>query len=391
MKKYLIIGNGVAGTTAAENIRQNDTDGDITIVSAEDIPFYYRIRLPDLLGNSVAESDLIAKKKEWYAKNKINLQLGTEITGIKSAEKTVFTADNTAYGYDSLLLANGSHPFIPPIKGSNKKGVFSLHTVNDVRIISDYAEKINKVLLIGGGLLGLEAANALHKLGKKITVVEFFPRLLPRQLDIEGAARLQRFFEDMDFTFLLGETTKEIVGGSRVEQVTLENKAAIPAEMVIISAGVRPDLKLAGMLGLETDQGIIVDKYMRSSKPDIYAAGDVIEFNGRTYGIWPAAMEQGKIAGINISGGNTAYEGTTLSNILKVAGIDLASAGDIDENNQYESITAATDTIYKKAVIDNNKVIGCIMLGDRKNFNRISRAIATGEDILSELDTLLGI
>jgi len=182
MKKYLIIGNGVAGTTAAENIRQNDTDGEITIVSNEDIPFYYRVRLPDLLSNSVAESDLIAKKKEWYTKHKITLQLGTEITGIRPDENTVLTADNTAFGYDSLLLANGSHPFIPPIKGSNKKGVFSLHTVNDVRIISDYAEKINKVLLIGGGLLGLEAANALHKLGKKITVVEFFPRLLPRQL-----------------------------------------------------------------------------------------------------------------------------------------------------------------------------------------------------------------
>ena len=143
------------------------------------------------------------------------------------------------------------------------------------------------------------------------------------------------------------------------------------------------------MLSLETDQGVIVDKYMQTSLPDIYAAGDVIEFNGRTFGIWPAALEQGKIAGTNISGGSAVYEGTTLSNILKVAGIDLASAGEIDEDNKYESKIVTTDTIYKKAVIDDNRVIGCIMLGDRKNFNRISQAISTNEDILSELDSLL--
>jgi len=391
MKKYLIIGNGVAGTTAAEYIRHNDTEGEITIVSAEDLPFYYRVRLPDLLGNSVTESELIAKKKEWYAKQKITLQINTEITGIKPDKKTVLTADGADLGYDNLLLANGSHPFIPSIKGSDKKGVFSLHTVNDVRTISQFAEQINEVVVIGGGLLGLEAANALHKLGKKITVVEFFPRLLPRQLDLEGAARLQRFFENMGFTFILGAVTREVTGADGIDQVILENNDVISAEMVLISAGVRPDLKLAGMLGLETNQGIIVDKHMQSSKTDIYAAGDVIEFNNRTYGIWPAAMEQGKIAGINISGGNSVYEGTTLSNILKVAGVDVASAGIIDEDNQYESKIIAAGAVYKKVVIDKKKVIGCIMLGDRKNFNRINKAISTGEDILSELDTLLAI
>ncbi len=134
---------------------------------------------------------------------------------------------------------------------------------------------------------------------------------------------------------------------------------------------------------------MIVDKYMQTSLPDIYAAGDVIEFNSRTFGIWPAALEQGKVAGTNISGGSAVYEGTTLSNILKVAGIDLASAGEIDEDNKYESKIVTTDTIYKKAVIDDNRVIGCIMLGDRKNFNRISKAISTGKDILPELDSLL--
>ena len=391
MKKYLIIGNGVAGTTAAEYIRQNDTNGEITIVSSEDLPFYYRVRLPDCLGKSVTESELIAKKKHWYDEKKISLKLNTEITEISSDKKTVLTADGSSISYDSLLLANGSRPFIPPIKGSDKKGVFTLHTVNDIRTISQFAEKISEVVLIGGGLLGLEAANALYKLGKKITVVEFFSRLLPRQLDFEGAARLQRFFEDMGFTFHLGTAAREIAGEGKIEQVILENNGVVSAEMVLISAGVRPDLKLARMLSLKTGQGIIVDKYLQASKPDTYAAGDVIEFDGRTYGIWPAAMEQGKIAGINISGGDAVYEGTSVSNILKVAAIELASAGEIDAKNQYESKIVTSDAIYKKAVIDNNKVIGCIMLGDRENFNRINKAISTGDNILSELDSLLSI
>ncbi len=389
MKQYIIIGNGVAGTTAADHIRRHDADGEITIVTDEDLPFYYRVRLPDLLGGEVVESQLIAKKIEWYDEKRISLKLACRITEANGGDKQLLTADGATLAYDRLLLANGSHPFVPPIKGSDMQGVFALHTVNDVRQISEAAEKISNVVLIGGGLLGLEAANALHTLGKKITVVEFFPRLLPRQLDNDGAARLLRFFENRKFTFRLGAVTREIAGAAGVEQVILESGDILPAEMVIISAGVRPNLELAGMLGVKTDRGVLVDKYMQTNQPGIYAAGDVIEFDGKTYGIWPAAMEQGKIAGINIAGGKTPYAGTTLATTLKVAGIDLASAGEIDEENRYQTKIVATDAIYKKVVIENNRVIGCIMLGDRKNFNRINKAISTGEDILDELDSLL--
>ena len=389
IKKYLIIGNGVAGTTAAENIRRFDPNGEIAIVTDEDIPFYYRVRLPDYLGGGVAESELVAKKDAWYKEKNISLQLETTITGGNPGEKNVHTADGVVLAYHKLLLANGSHPFIPPVNGSGIKGIFAIHTVNDVRQILKAVEKISSVVLIGGGLLGLETANALHKLGKKITVIEFFPRLLPRQLDNEGATRLQHFFENMGFAFRLGTSTRKITGEEKVEGVLLENGDFVPTEMVIISAGVKSNLELARMLEVKTDKGIIVNKYMQTSQPAIYAAGDVIEFEGKTYGIWPAAMEQGRIAGINISGGKVPYTGTTLSNILKVAGIDLASAGEIDEDNRYESKVVASEDIYKKAVIDNGKVIGCIMLGDRKNFNRINKAFSTGENILKDLDTLL--
>jgi nitrite reductase (NADH) large subunit len=387
--KYLIIGNGVAGTTAAENIRRLDPNGEITIVTDEDIPFYYRVRLPDYLGGGVAESELVAKKDAWYKEKNISLRLETTITGGDPGEKNVHTSDGVVLAYHKLLLANGSHPFIPPVNGSGIKGIFAIHTVNDVRQILKAVEKISSVVLIGGGLLGLETANALHKLGKKITVIEFFPRLLPRQLDNEGATRLQHFFENMGFSFRLGTSTRKITGEEKVEGVLLENGDFVPTEMVIISAGVQSSLELARMLDVKTGKGIIVNKYMQTSQPEIYAAGDVIEFEGKTYGIWPAAMEQGRIAGINISGGKVPYTGTTLSNILKVAGIDLASAGEIDEDNRYESKVVASEDIYKKAVIDNGKVIGCIMLGDRTNFNRINKAISTGENILKDLDTLL--
>ena len=391
MKKYLIVGNGVAGTTAAENIRKNDPSGEITVVTEEDFPFYYRIRLPDFLCGEIEESVLFAKKKDWYKENKIALRLSTKITGGSIKDKILFSSSGEEIRFDCLILAAGSTPNVPAISGTDKKGVFTLHCIQDAKDIISHASSCKKAILIGGGLLGLEAGNGLKKLGLKITVVEFFPRLLPRQLDNEGGHRLQNILEDRGFSFKLDAKTRSIDGSEEVEGVTLENGESIAADTVVISAGVNPKLDLAMQLGLDCNRGIKVDERMQTSHPDIYAAGDIVEFEEKTYGIWPAAMEQGQIAGANISGGDATYEGTILSTILKVADIDLASAGDIDANNQYYSKIVASGTIYKKTVIANNKVIGCIMLGDTKNFHRINKAISTGEDILSELDSLLAI
>ena len=391
MKKYLIVGNGVAGTTAAENIRKNDPSGEITVITEEEFPFYYRIRLPDFLCGEIEESGLFAKKKDWYKENKITLRLSTKITGGSIKDKILFSSSGEEIRFDCLILAAGSTPNVPAISGTDKKGVFTLHCIQDAKDIISHASSCKKAILIGGGLLGLEAGNGLKKLGLKITVVEFFPRLLPRQLDNEGGHRLQNILEDRGFSFKLDAKTRSIDGSEEVEGVTLENGESIAADTVVISAGVNPKLDLAMQLGLDCNRGIKVDERMQTSHPDIYAAGDIVEFEEKTYGIWPAAMEQGQIAGANISGGDATYEGTILSTILKVADIDLASAGDIDANNQYYSKIVASGTIYKKTVIANNKVIGCIMLGDTKNFHRINKAISTGEDILSELDSLLAI
>jgi len=390
MKKYLIIGNGVAGTTAAENIRKHDRNGSITMLTDEDTPFYYRIRLNELVSGDIGEKDLLAKKPEWYEKEKIDLLTNTRATGADPAKRLVFTMDRQQFPYDTLLIAAGSHSFVPPIAGAHKKGVFTLRSIRDAREISAWAKTAKDVVLIGGGLLGLESGNAFRKLGKRITVVEFFPRLLPRQLDTDGAKRLQEIMEGMGFSFRLGAKTREIAGEEKVSAVVLEGGENLRADMVIISAGVRPNMELAEALGLEHDKGIKVDEHMQTSNSGIFAAGDVAEFKGIPYGIWPAAMEQGKIAGANMAGGDEVYSGTTMSTTLKVVGIDLASAGEIDAENRFESKVMTDGRAYKKIVIDDNRIIGCIMLGDTKAFNRVTKIMSQGRDVSSlDLEDLL--
>jgi nitrite reductase (NADH) large subunit len=389
MTAYVIIGNGVAGTTAAENIRKNDKEGGITIVTEENLPFYYRVRLNEYISGDVTEQDLIAKKDAWYSEQNIELKTGTRIVGADSTGKNIITEDDQKLSYDRLLVATGSHSFIPPINGSEKKGIFALRSIQDAHNISDWVKDIEDVVLIGGGLLGLEAGNALTKLGKKVMVVEFFPRLLPRQLDVDGAKRLQAIMEGMGFSFRLGAKTQEITGIDQVKGVQLEGGEELSAEMVIISAGVRPNLEMAESLGLDQDKGIVVDEHLKTNKPDIYAAGDVAAFKGMPYGIWPAAMEQGEIAGINMAGGNKTYGGSTLSTTLKVVGIDLASAGNIDAENELESRVVTDDNVYKKIVLENNKIIGCIMLGDTKGFNKIKKMMSEAQDVSKEKDQIL--
>ena len=387
MRNYLIIGNGVAGTMAAENIRKQDSEGKITVFSDEDLPFYYRLRLNEFISGDISETQLVAKKVTWYEDQNISLKLKTRIVEVKLQEKVAVTEDNQRFAFDRLLIATGSHSFIPPIKGSEKKGVFALRDIQDARNISAYAKNVEDIILIGGGLLGLEAGHALRKLGKRIMVVEFFPRLLPRQLDVDGARRLQEVMEDMGFSFRLGGKTQEITGDGQVNGILLEGGESLSGGMVVVSAGVRPNMVLAEPLALRIDKGIVVDEHLQPSQPGIYAAGDVAEFKGMPYGIWPAAMEQGKTAGINMAGGDMSYDGTTMANTLKVAGVDLASAGNIDAENEFEARVKTEGGIYRKIVIKDNHIVGCIMLGETKGFNQITKMMAEKTDV-SQIEDL---
>ena len=391
MMRYVIIGNGVAGTTAAHQIRKKDETGEITLLTQEPYPFYSRIRVIDFLSGAASMQDLLLKKEEWYKNLDITLRVNTTVTQIKPKAKQVVTREGETLKYDKLLLAMGGTPFVPPITGVSKKGVFTLRTIQDAYAILEYIKKEgNHVIAIGGGILGLEASNALRKQGCKITVIESFPRLLPRQMDTEGAGMLQEQLKEKGFTFYLGAKTHKITGKQQVDGIILDDNTHIKGDMVLLSAGIRPAVTLVQDLELDIDRGVKVNNQLQTSIPDIYAAGDLIQHKNRMYGIWPAAEKQGEIAGVNMAGEQRTYPGTTPSNILKVTGIDLFSTGDIDPDGQQESIIQKDKNrfIYKKIVLSNNTIIGAILYGDTQGRNRIMNAIQEKRDMGPHLQDL---
>ncbi len=383
MATYLIIGNGVAGNAAAENIRKSDPEGKIVIFSRESYPYYYVPALPEYLAGEKPADHLIIHHLGWYDQHRIDLHLNTRVTAIDPDRKVVETDTGERFNYDRLLLATGGQAFVPPIKGAETPGVFTLKTLADADRLKQRAATANTAVLIGGGLLGLEVGNGLRKLGLAVIVVEFFPRLLPRQMDVPGAAILQRQMEDLGFTFHLGATTEEIVAGPEDLQVCLKSGEKIRGDLVLISAGVRPDLTLPRALGLDIDKGVKVDDTMKTSRDDVYAAGDLIEHRGRVYGIWPAAMEQGQVAGAAMAGQAATYQGTLPSNVLKVVGIDLVAAGDIDADGKLEAIVHKDEAkkTYRKLVIRDNVLVGAILLGDIRGNAEIQIAIKSQRDI----------
>ena len=383
MTTYIIVGNGVAGNAAAETIRKYDNDVEILIFAKEKYPLYYIPGLPEYLSGERTLNHLIIHDEKWYRDHRLALHMETEIRRIDAAHKIAATQEGQTYAYDKLLLATGGLSFVPPIKGADQEGVFTLRTIADADAIREKASKSKKLALIGGGLLGLEAGNGLRKLGLEVTVIEFFPRLLPRQMDIPGAALLQKQMEDMGFRFYLGETTREIIRQNGGLAAQLESGKTINADMILISAGTRPDLTLARALGLEIDKGVKVDDTMKTGLDEIYAAGDLIEHRGRYYGLWSAAMEQGKVAGAAMAGQPARYEGTVISNILKVVGIDLLSTGEIDVEGRLEAIVSQDEAkkTYRKLVLKDNVIIGAILLGDLRGSAEIQNAIKKRTDI----------
>ncbi len=391
MRRYVIVGNGVAGTTAAEHIREHDREGTIDILTDESKLFYTRIRLPEYIAGQVEKDRLVLRKPEWYQERRIAVHLEAPVSDIDPEKKEIHPAKESAYPYDRLLLATGSHSFVPPIKGVDKQGVFTLRTFEDATRIRDHAARSKRALLIGGGVLGLEAGNGLRKLGLEVTVVEFFPRLLPRQMDVPGAELLKGQMETMGFSFCLGAKTEEITGTERAAGLRLEDGRSLEGDLVLISAGVRPNLDLAQKIGLEVDKGVLVNDRLETGIPDIYAAGDLIQHRGVFYGIWPASEKQGQIAGINMAGGNATYEGTVMSNRLKVVGIDLVSAGDIDVEGKQEDLVQKDDErfIYRKLVLKDDTIVGCILLGDISGAQDILHAIENKKKVKSFKDELL--
>jgi len=391
--RVVIVGSGVAGVTAARILRESDPVAKISIYTDENHLYYLRPRLYDVLSGEANPREIYVFSERWYEKRGINVHLNRKVTGVETAKKQLILEDHSRVNYDKVLLANGAHPFIPPIKGVEKTGVFSLRSIKDALAIKEYTKKTRKTIIIGGGLLGLEFAASLRKLGQQVEVVEIFPRLLPRQLDRDGATILKERIETRGIKIVLGVRTEEILGNKTVSGISLDKGKEIYGNLVLISAGVRSNTDLAVEAGIKVEKGVVVDQYLQTSVKDVYAAGDVAEFEGRVSGIIPAALEQAKISAINmVEREEHVYTGTLPSTMLKVVGIDLTSMGLVNpEGSQYEEIKKINKEkgIYKKIVLEQGKIVGAIILGDRKNVTWIKKLMDQEIDVTKNEDFLL--
>jgi nitrite reductase (NADH) large subunit len=380
-KKVVIIGNNVSGTFTAQNIRFLNEEVDIEIYTQEKYPYYTRINLPELIPENVKIEDLIVFKEDWYIEKRIKLNLNTQITKINPKTKTLaIDGKEDPISYDKLVLAVGSTPNIPPIKNAvqlkdEKKGVFTLRSIDDALEIKSYIndKKVKKAIIIGGGLLGLELANQIKNAGLDTTVVEFFPRLLPRQLDLECGDMLKKEIESKKINVILDAATEEILGNGSVTGIKLKGGKMLKADIVIIQAGIRPTIKIAQESNLKTNRGILVNEYLETSEKDIFAVGDCIEYNNQIWGIIPACMEQSKIVAASVLGSKKVeYQGTIPKNTLKIVGLELTSIGIIDPSKEtgggWEILKKADvkECCYQKLVLKDNKLKGAILFGDSK-------------------------
>jgi nitrite reductase (NADH) large subunit len=389
----VIIGSGVAGVAAARIVRENDPKAKISIYTDENHLYYPRPRLYEILSGEAKPHEIYMFSDQWYEKRDIKVHLNKKVLGIETAKKQLLLEDQTKVKYDKLLLANGAHAFVPSIKGVEKTGVFSLRSIKDALTIKEYTKKTRNAIIIGGGLLGLEFAASLRKLGQHVEVVEIFPRLLPRQLDQDGATILKDRIQTRDISIVLGVKTEEILGKKTVSGILLDNGEELSGDLVLVSAGVRSNTDLAVNSGIKVEKGVVVDEHAQTSVNDVYAAGDVAEFRGRVYGIIPAALEQANIAAINmLEKEKRVYKGTIPSNTLKIVGVDLTSLGLVNpEGPQYEEVkkTDKGKGIYKKIVLEKGKIVGAIFLGGRKGVTWIKKLMDQKTDVTKYKDLLL--
>ncbi len=376
--RIIVVGNGLAGTIFSKTIHDIDPDVDIQIYSDENYRYYPRPNLIEFLAGNLPYEHLFAFPEEWYSSQNIHLSLGESIKKISPSSSEVELSGGRREKYDVLLLANGAHSFFPPFNGIDKKGVFTLRTLDDVLNILDYVKARRKVVVVGGGLLGLEIARALTVRGLEVDVVEFFPRLLPRQLDSQGAKILKLQIEKMGIRVFLGKATEEILGEGEVKGLRFKGEDTLQAEAAVLAAGVRPNIQLAADAGLVVDRGIVVNEYLQTSHNGIFAAGDGVQFIGQVPGIISAAFEQSRTAASNVLGIKQSYQGTIPANTLKVVGIDVTSIGHVNpeevvEEYRFEDKDAG---VYKKIVVQQGEIIGAIWMGTKKGIKEINQMIS---------------
>ncbi len=381
MYDYLIIGNGIAGLSACEEIRKKDSDAKILIVSAEKPSTYWRTRLSDLISKDFNDDDLYVKKEPWYSEKHIDEKLQTAVTKLDTANNKAILETGEEIEYGKCLLATGAHPFIPPIKNIDSQGVFAIRTVDDLWAFKDYVEGKEKVVVIGGGILGLEAAYSAMLLGKKVTVIESFDYLLSRQLDRELSALFEKSLNKMGIETMTGKNTEEIiVEDGIVAGVRLANGVEIAADAILVQAGVRSNLEVAENSGLATERGIIVNDNLQTEVDNVFAAGDCAQIGDFTIGLWTSSQEMGRIAGHNMTGSDEHYEKPKPFSTLMIGDTKIFSAG-ITSGNDITEIKRELDGNIYKIFRQNGKTVGGILWGDIKYQNDIKDAVFYGKDI----------
>lgn len=382
---FLIIGNGISGLSAIKEIKKINNNANITVISKENYPTYYRVKLSHYISKDFDNNELFIHDKNWYKENDIDLILDNEVLNIDFDNKKAYLKDNQVINYDKLILANGSSPFIPKIDGYDKENIYSLRTLKDLLLIQTKLKNSKDVIIIGGGVLGLEAAYEISK-NKDINVkvIEFFPYLLPKQLDLEMSKEFEKILKKPNLEFYVESKLKKINGENKINSITLEDGKTIKADFLLFSTGVRANLNLFNNSTLEYDRGIKVDKYMKTNIKDVYACGDVIEFEGRMFGTWSEAQNQGKVAGKNASDNKTIYIPSPPQNILNVGPNSLFSAGDI-ENFDDKVFYKDDDKIYK-LYLTNKKITGAVVINDNSKMLKLKTAVQKNTNIEIFLD-----
>ena len=383
--RYLIICAGIAGVSAADSIHQADSTANVVLLSDETELPYFRMNLTRYLAGELDDSKLDLHSRAWYLENHIELHLNSKVVDIDPRERRVSTADGLSFDYDVLVMTTGASPFVPPFPGANLAGVQTLRTLRDANAVLSVCSRPVNVVCIGGGLLGLEVAGAISKRGAQVSVVESLPWLLPRQLDQAASRLLQQKIEAMGITVYTGAKTRALVGYEHVEAVELEDGSSLPADLVIISAGVSANLELARKAGLSINRGILVDDTMRTSDPNIYAAGDDTEHQGRMYGLWVPAKSQGAIAGFSAAGKPAKFASDPPSARLKVLGIDLFSIGEITPAEGDVVLVEENNGNYASFLFRGGILRGSILLGDASLAAAVKNAVEAQKDFSAEL------
>jgi NADPH-dependent 2,4-dienoyl-CoA reductase/sulfur reductase-like enzyme/ferredoxin len=394
VRRVVVIGNGIAGITAADHARRNHARCAIDVVGRERHHLYNRMAITRLIHGRSAMQGLYLVPDVWYEQNRITPWLNTRATAIDRERQEVRLATGEVLPYDRLIIAAGSSSFVPPIEGFGAPGTFVLREAEDAMAIRSYVQErdARHAVVAGGGLLGLEAAYALHQFGLKATVTEIGDQLLRRQLDERGSFFLHKYLEALGLEVVLAAAVASVQTDGRVHGVTLEDGRELSCDLLLVSAGITPNSELAVEAGIAVGRGIVVDDHMCSGDPAVYAVGDAAEHGGAVWGLWPTAVEQGRVAGINAVGGDERYGGTLPVTMLKVTGVHLTSIGRFNRESEDETEIALEDPVetrYRKLVIDQDgKIAGAILLGYALEAPGLIAAVREGRDVTEHLDPL---